>query len=442
MNVGDVRSKEHLGIVTSDAGTAKFSFFVTPMKNRVGIVEGDFVVVDHPAFGELCPLLSVVKSISNYEEVVGTTLVEKSVQTVAVAEILGFVDLRGENWSLKRLLTPPNPGSKVFLPFFEFLEEAFVRNVDGGLFERALHFGFLDAKAVSRSGDCKPLGFYLDAAGFGEQHFLVSGMTGTGKTPAVAVLVEELANKTEVPVVVLDSFGEYSTVGFAAKRFEELVKSGVVSAKDYSFRFGVAVFAFDSETVKRKLEKVGVTARKADRFSLVSFPDGWREPPNKEAVRAVGEVLAEAVKPGNVVVLDGRGLGLEERRKLFSCCVDALWSCRVGNRVVPFVLVVEEAKAVEPELLERLASEGGKLRVSLCLVSQHPSEVSGRVLSQMGTCVMGRTIDSEDLDCLKIIAGEKIAVLPTLRKGEWIVSEAASGKHVRVSVRDRYSLRV
>ena len=287
MNISDVRSKEHLGIVTSDTDTGKLSFFVTPLKNKTGVAEGDFVVVDHPVFGELCPLLAVVKQISNYEEVVGTTLSEKSVQTVAVADILGFVDLRDEAWRLKRLTVPPTPGSKVFLPYFEFLEEVFLRDADGKRFERALHLGSLDVQAVFRNGNSKSLNFYFDSGGFRRQHFLIAGMTGTGKTHTAAVIVEELANKAALPVVVLDSFGEYAAVGFAGKRFEELVRAGVVSARDYPFGFGVSVFAFDPEAVKRRLEKYGVSVGKGGRFSVKEFSGKWREFPDEKAVRAV-----------------------------------------------------------------------------------------------------------------------------------------------------------
>jgi len=440
MNVGDVRSKEHMGIVTSDTSTGKLSFFVTPLKNKAGIVEGDFVVVDHPAFGELCPLLAVVKEINNYEEVVGTTLVEKSVQTVAVAEILGFVDLRDESWRLSRLIVPPSPGSKVFMPCFEFLENVFLRDMDGMRFEHALHLGSLATNAVSRNGQCKPLDFYLDARDFRRQHFLIAGMTGTGKTHTATIVVEELANKANLPVVVLDGFSEYTSVCFGSKHFEELTRTGTVPAKDYPFKFGVSVLAFDPGAVKRRLEKQGISVKKDDRLSIRQLSGKWREFPDEKALRAVREELSDAVKPGQVLVLDGNGMGLEERRKLFSCCVSALWSCRVDESVEPFVLVIDNAEAVERELLERVASEGRKFGVSMCLATQHLSGISGKVLSQIGSFIMGRMTDNEDLDRLKTAAREKSALLPNLRTGEWIVNWVAVGRPVKVSVRDRYSL--
>jgi DNA helicase HerA-like ATPase len=343
---------------------------------------------------------------------------------------------------LKRLVVPPTPGSKVFLPYFEFLEDVFLRDAGGKRFERALHLGSLDVQAVSRNGNSKSLNFYLDSGGFRRQHFLIAGMTGAGKTHTAAVIVEELANKAALPVVVLDSFGEYAAVGFAGKRFEELVRAGVVSARDYPFEFGVSVFAFDPEAVKRRLEKSGVSVGKGGRFSVKEFSGKWREFPDEKAVRAVGEELRNAVASGQVLVLDGSGLGLEDRRKLFSCCVSALLGCRVDGSVEPFVFVVEEAEAVESELLERIASEGKKLGVLMCLLSQHPAGISGRVLSQIGCHLMGRMLDEGDVACLRSVAGDKSVLLSRLRTGEWIVNGISLGRPTKVLARERYSLSI
>jgi DNA helicase HerA-like ATPase len=439
MNSNEIRLKEHVGIVTSDTSTVQFSFFVTPLRNKTWLGKEDYVVVDHSVFGDLCPLLAVVKEIKNYEEVVGTTVGEKTVETVATGEILGYVDLRDpEARPLRKVYVPPSPGSKVYLPYLEFLEDVFLRGVDGKPFEHALHVGTLESHAAFRNGDARLLSFYLNAEDFVKQHFLIAGMTGTGKTHAATVIVEELGNKTDLPVIVLDSFGEYATVGFAAKDSEELAKAGHASTKDYSFEFGVSVFAFDPERVKRRLDGSGVSVGKSGRFVVKPFSMKWREFPDEKAVRALGEELRDAVKRGQVLVLDAAGLSFEERRRLFSCCLSALWSHRTESSVVPFVLVVDEAESVEATLLERVASDGKKLGVSMCLLSQHPAGIGGRILSQMGIQVMGRMVDPGDLKCLG--AGGESAALPRLRTGEWIVNGLGLMRPQKVLVRERYSV--
>jgi DNA helicase HerA-like ATPase len=242
-------------------------------------------------------------------------------------------------------------------------------------------------------------------------------------------------------VVVLDPFGEFATVGMVGKHFEELVKAGAVSSKDYPFAFEVAVLAYDPEALKRRMEKRDVSVAKG-KFSLKGVSDKWREFPDEKAVRVMGAELRDAVKSGRVLVIDGMGLGLEERRKLFSCCVEGLWSCRVNGSIEPFVFVVEEPEAVESELLERISSEGKKLGVLMCLLSQHPAGISGRVLSQMGCYFIGRMLDAGDLKSLGSVAGDKSAVLPKLKTGEWIINGISLGRPTKVLSRERYSLSI
>lgn len=440
MNVNEVRSREHLGIVTSETSTSNFSFFVTPLKNRSGLVEGDFVVVDHPSFGDSCPVVGTVNKICNFEEVVGTTLLEKSVQTVATAEVLGFVDLRNDALRLKRLVEPPHPGSKVFTTYLEFLEEVFLRDPEGVKFEHPLQLGSLEANALTQKGESKPLGFYLDAADFAGQHFLIAGMTGMGKTHAAAVIVEELANKTSFPIVVLDSFGEYNTIGFSSKQFEEPGKAKGVMMGIHPFEYSVTVFAKEPKVLKSKLEKKLGSLQKTDKFVIKAFSENQQDNLDQKSMDSFIDELKSSMKSSTVLVLDGSGLNSEERRKLYSIHVNALLNGLVNGSVNPFVLVVEEPEALEPELLERVASEGRKIGVSMCLLSQHPSEIGGKVLSQIGNYLLGRMIENQDIDCVKTVAVNNSALLPTLRKGEFLISGINIPRNQKVTVRQRYSI--
>jgi DNA helicase HerA-like ATPase len=437
MNLKETRLREHVGIVTSDTSTVQFGFFVTPLKNRTWMGKEDFVMVDHPVFGEQCPLLAVVKEIRNYEEVVGTTVNEKTVETMATGEILGYVDLRdAEVRPLRKLSVPPSPGSKVYLPFYEFLEDIFLRDTNGKRFDHALHVGTLESRAAYGNGDSRQLNFYFNGEDFARQHFLITGMSGAGKTHTAMVMVEELANKTGRPVVVLDPYGEYVTVGVAGKRLKEL------ASKDYPFDFKVSVFACDPEGTTKVLRKHGVELARDGRFSVRSVPVRWSKACDEKAEAEIKETLREGVNPGQVTVIDAKGLPADERGNLFTCCVRALWQTRADGSVGPFVLVVEDAEGVEAKTLRRIASEGRKVGVSLCLLSQNPTEMSGTVLSQMGTQMMGRTTDAEDLEHLRNMAGEKCALLPQLTTGEWIVNGINLVKPTKVFVRDRYSLTV
>lgn len=421
--------KEHLGIVTNDTSASGFSFFVTPLRNKAWVGEMDFVIIEHPVFGESSPLIAVVREIKNYEEVVGTTVNEKSVQTTAAAEILGYVDLGDDaRRPLHRSFMAPIPGSKVYLPYSEFLEDFFLRDLEGKRFEHALHVGSLESHAPSRDGGVRQLGFFLDAEDFVGYHFLVAGLSGAGKTHTATVIVEELAHEAGWPVVVLDSYGEYATLGLPGKMVKEA----------HVFSFGVSIFSSDPPRVADRLKK-HEGAGKGSKYSVKAVPDRWLKSFDEKGEVDIKDDLKGAVKENQVTIIDSTGLSSEERRSFFTNCVRVLWRGRAEGSVKPFLLVVEDAEALEAAMLEKIASEGRKSGVTLCLLSQHPCDVSSRVLSQMGFQFMGRTTDSSDLERLRNMAGEKLVQLPQLTPGEWIVS-GVTLRPTKVLVRNRHSI--
>jgi len=439
--MNDVRFREHVGIVTSDTGTRQFGFFVTSLKSRAWVGMEDYVMVDHPVFGEACPLLGVVKDIRNYEEVVGTTVNEKTVETVATSEILGYVDMRDpETRPLRKLTVPPSPGSKVYLPSFEFLEDILLRDLEGKPFAHPLHLGTLQSQAVAKSGDVKPLNFCLNAEDLLQQHMLIAGVSGSGKTHTAAVIVEELANKTRFPVVILDPHSEYLTVGLAGNHLLEVGADDPAAMESYPFSFRVSLYAYDPDRAMETLKKFEALSGKGSRFAIGSAPCEGSDARNEKTEAKMKEALRDAVQPGQITIFDTNGMPDGERGNFFTCCAKALWQSRVEGSIDSFILVVEDSAAIEAETLEKIASEGRKIGILLCLLSQHPTEINKAVLSQMSAQLIGRTTDSNDLDYLKNMVGEKHALLPQLTRGEWLANGMTSVKPTAVMIRNRYSL--
>jgi DNA helicase HerA-like ATPase len=110
----------------------------------------------------------------------------------------------------------------------------------------------------------------------------------------------------------------------------------------------------------------------------------------------------------------------------------------VNQRIPPFLLVVDEAEAMEGSWLARIASEGRKQGCMMCLLSQHPTQIAGRVLSQMSTHVVGRLTDARDLEYFSRLFIDP-RTLVALRRGEWIVTGVTQRHQTKVLVRDRYS---
>jgi uncharacterized protein len=126
----------------------------------------------------------------------------------------------------------------------------------------------------------------------------------------------------------------------------------------------------------------------------------------------------------------------------------AVWSDRA--RTPPLLLVCEEAHRYIPEddkaqsftstkmALSRIAKEGRKYGVSMCLVSQRPSELSASVVSQCGTLFALRMNNTKDQDFVAAAMPENglglLAVLPALRRQEAVVV----GEGVTVPMRLRF----
>ncbi len=122
----------------------------------------------------------------------------------------------------------------------------------------------------------------------------------------------------------------------------------------------------------------------------------------------------------------------------------AVWS--VDAKAVPVLLVCEEAHRYVPSdenlgfaptrrSISRIAKEGRKYGVSLCLVSQRPSELSPTILSQCNTLFALRMCNELDQEFVRTTlpdsAGGLLAALPALHAGEAI----AVGEGVTVPMR-------
>jgi uncharacterized protein len=110
----------------------------------------------------------------------------------------------------------------------------------------------------------------------------------------------------------------------------------------------------------------------------------------------------------------------------------ALWS----ETVVPITIICEEAHRYAPRdshlgfeptkrALSRIAKEGRKYGVSLCVVSQRPSDLAPGLLSECNTLFAMRMTSQEDQDIVRGAVPEAshglMNFLPALRNGEAIV---------------------
>jgi DNA helicase HerA-like ATPase len=168
--------------------------------------------------------------------------------------------------------------------------------------------------------------------------------------------------------------------------------------------------------------------------------------------RIVGRLLRIPVSGKPLTIIDLSGIPSEISDVVVSlvCRLTfdfALWSAR--ERVPAVLLVCEEAHRYVPaaqpigfgataRALTRIAREGRKYGVSLALISQRPSELSGQVLSQCGTVFamrLGHYLDQRFIGtALPDAARGMLAALPSMRTQEAIVF----GEGVALPMRIRF----
>jgi len=118
---------------------------------------------------------------------------------------------------------------------------------------------------------------------------------------------------------------------------------------------------------------------------------------------------------------------------------------------VPCLFVIEEAhnfiprdfdrEVVSRNILRRIAREGRKFGIGLCMISQRPSRLDQDVLSQAGTQIIMRIVNPLDQDFIRksaeSVTEDIIRDLPALGRGEAIITGAAIRFPMKVKIKAR-----
>jgi hypothetical protein len=379
--------KEHSGIVTNDASTTQFTFVVSPLKNRAQIEKNDYIALDHPTLRETCPILAITKEIRSYEHVAGSTLGEKVGKMMATAEIIGYVNLNDRNKQIQTLVAPPNPGSRVYLLYSEFLQEIYTTDIHGKPFNPPLYIGKTAQTAINQKEDSKQLNFYLDPKSVTNAHTLITALDNSGKTHTATVIIEELTHKTEQPIVVFDPYDEYKTITAPKKQEYEI----------------------NSKTTNNTANQKTITKEK----------------------------LMKLIQPKQVTTITAKKETPENKTTLYSHILSTLWEGRLKEPLPPFTLVIENAEKIDPIVLEEVVYEGTKYGLALIVISKQPTKLGRNILSQMNTQIIGKTTDSNYLNSLKDILPKHAAEIPQLKEKEWIINTNSQQQTTKITTRER-----
>jgi DNA helicase HerA-like ATPase len=309
------------------------------------------------------------------------------------------------------------------------------------------------------------------------RHTFLCGQSGSGKSYALGVLLEQLLIDTDLPLLVLDPNGDFvglgstlegvdahdaerlaaahvTTYGAIARpgaqllrvRFTELsieAKAAVLQLEPLADRREYNVLLSLEQqlatepvevVMQRLMESEGsderILAQRIENLGILGW-DVWAREDD-----AFLEMLDPTVRAN---VLDIGGFGHpRERLSVALALLDHLWENR--ERRQPVLLVIDEAHNVcladpiDPlarattERLIQVANEGRKYGIWMLLCTQRPSRIHQAVLAQCDNLVLMRMNSPGDLHELEQLFGfvppEMLRVAPMFRQGECLMAGA------------------
>ena len=369
--------------------------------------------------------------------------------------IRGKVKILGDvNDNLKLPRTPVLPGTEIQLADKDTLDEIFdVKN--------PIKLGCL----VNQSD----VDVNVEANPILSRHLAILAMTGAGKSNTVSVLIDQLLGYS-VPVFVFDMHGEYVGADFPngdvnvikpklnptymsfheIKKLVNIPSNGYIQERHFRKAFKAA-----------KAQVRDSTAHTNDFLQLIYDileAESKEEGSDKQIIdvmnkiedsmdkysnlfdNGIGNILTN-IKIGHVNVLDlsqsdesvANVLVSHVMRNSLQKRKNAVHGKDTDALDFPVFFILEEAHILAPNKrdsdskrwIQRVAREGRKFGLGLCLVSQSPKTVDHDALSQMNNMIILRLVEPEDQrhvqSASESLSQDLVNQLPSLNVGEAIV---------------------
>ncbi len=309
------------------------------------------------------------------------------------------------------------------------------------------------------------------------RHLAVLAMTGAGKSNTVSVIVDGLLN-VNGSVLIFDMHSEYVNTNFGEDKvnvmrpqinplylsFGEIKKLSNIPPNAYvQERYFLKAYK-----LARKSLMQGSTTGKDFIALIQSKLEGWlqeaEDPDSKSANASDRKSIADVLnklehmrdKYGNILSLEAKdiidSLKVGKANILDLGSVDEFASDVVVSHILrnvlksrkdflrtgdglefPIFMILEEAHILAPQnrkteaklWISRIAREGRKFSVGLCLVSQSPKSLDSDALSQANNMIILRLVEPTDQSHVQraseSLSDDLIAQLPSLNIGEAIV---------------------
>ncbi len=431
---------DSIGIIYGDVGSTEFNFTV----KKQNIRKFDYVAAPHKEGYVLAQVMDIKRfSDLKFQDAVSLQDEEQLAyiksNVAAIADVVGYRDKRG---NLQAPRTPFDSGSKI-IPAPEDL----IRHVLG-----LQHDKENGAYLGNLKGHNLPV--YLNVDSLVQKHICILAKTGGGKSYACGVLVEELLKK-KVPLVIIDTHGEYMSLANPNKERKEQKNMKKFDIKPRDFKSQITPYSplgnrgntehltlngvnleareiIDLLHAKLSGPQIGVlyqaikeikefktTYTLRDIIEAVNRSKSnarWNVIASLESLDSIG-VFSEAgtdikdlVKKGKCSIINMKGVPPDIQDVVVARLTKELFDQRKAGHIPPFLFVVEEAhnycpergfgNAVSSNMLRTVASEGRKFGMGLCIVSQRPAKVDKNIISQCNTNIILKVTNPNDLKAI------------------------------------------
>jgi len=430
----------NVGLIYGDVGSTEFNFIVDGHNLR----KFDYVTAPHKDGYILAQVMDIKRySDLKFEDAITFKSTPEipyiKSEVSAYADVIGYRDKRGH------LLVPRTPfeaGSRITLA-----NEDLIRHVLG------LHSDKQNGAFVGLlKGHNLPVFLNIDA--LVQKHICILAKTGGGKSYACGVLIEELLKK-KVPMVIIDTHGEYLSLGKPNKDRKDRKNMDKFNVKPKGYESQITAYSplgtggnikhltlngsnleareiIDLLHAKLSGPQIGVlyqSIKEMKEYKQTYTIRDIIEAVNRSKSNAKWNVIAslesldsirvfsesgtsadELVKKGKCSIINMKGVPPDIQDVVVARLTKELFDARKAGKVPAFLLIVEEAHnycpergfgtAVSSNILRTVASEGRKFGMGLCIVSQRPAKVDKNIISQCNTNIILKVTNPNDLKAI------------------------------------------
>jgi len=354
-------------------------------------------------------------------------------QTTAHCRIIGYRD----DYKLKTLKTPPVPSIEILEA-----EQEIIKSVLGLIASKnSAFFGTLEGYTG--------INVNLDLNKILTKHLAILAKSGSGKSYACSVLLEELMDR-KIPLLIIDPHGEYSTLKYPNIQDKETLEKYNLKPKGYIKEIHEyspdTIVNTDCKPLKLSMRdltpnelihllpaklsnaQLGCLYSSLKELDIIDFDSlilqleqeennaKWTlihilEYVKKSNIFSTSPTLpSELIQPGRATIINLKGIPEEVSQVVVYKLVKDLFNERKKGNVPPFFLVLEESHNFIPErsfgeskssgILRQIFAEGRKFGLGACLISQRPSRVEKNALSQVTTQIILKVTNPNDLKAI------------------------------------------